>query len=100
MRTTVTARHCEIPDELKERAEALVAKAAKQANRPQRAEVIFDADHGRKVVELQLYLPQGRVKLASAEDGDFKSALDAAVNKLRSQLGKNARQPTRRVAER
>ncbi len=94
MRTTVTARHCEIPDELKERAEDLLTKVSKFANRPQHAQVIFDADHGRKVVELHLSLARGRVKIAADEADDFQSALDGAVQKLRSQLGKNA--PRRR----
>ncbi len=100
MRTTVTARHCEIPDDLKERAATLVEKVARAAHRPQRADVIFDVDHGRKVVELQLVLPRGRVRVATAEDDDFRSALDAAVAKLRNQLGKgweSERSPRRGV---
>ncbi len=98
MHTTVTARHCEIPDGLRKRAEGLIAKLGKMANRPQRAEVIFDVEHGSKVVELQLSLPQGRVKRATAEADDFRTALDAAVAKLRGQLGKHSRQPPRRDA--
>ena len=100
MRTTVTARHCEIPDELKERAEDLLTKIAKIATRPQHAQVIFDADHGRKVVELHLSLTRGRVKIAADEADDFQSALDGAVHKLRSQLGKNAQRRPRRPATR
>ncbi len=96
MRTTVTARHCEIPDELKERAASLVAKVAKAAHRPQRAEVVFDADHGQKVVELHLYLPRGQVKIATAEAADFLTALDSAVAKVRNQLDKEPRRRARR----
>lgn len=93
----MTARHCQIPDDLKERADALMAKIAKIADRPHHAEVIFDADHGRKIVELQLSLPRGQVKIATAEGDDFQSALDTAASKLRSQLGKNHRRPGRRI---
>ncbi len=96
MRTTVTARHCEIPDELRQRAEEQMDKVAKAAHRPRRAAVVFDADHSRKVVELQLYLPQGQVKLASAEANDFRTALDSAVGKLRSQLDKGPRSKSAR----
>lgn len=96
MRTTVTARHCEIPDELRERAETLVAKAAKAAHRPQRAEIVFDADHGQKVVEIQLYLARGQVKVATAEADDFRSALDRALDKVRNQLDKDPNKPARR----
>ena len=95
MRTTVTARHCEIPEELRERAETLLTKVAKAAHRPQSAEVVFDADHGQKVVEAKVFLPQGRVKVASAEASDFRTALDRVVEKLRGQLEKHANRPTR-----
>jgi ribosome-associated translation inhibitor RaiA len=71
-------------------------KVAKAAHRPRRAAVVFDADHSRKVVELQLYLPQGQVKLASAEASDFRTALDSAVGKLRSQLDKGPRSKSAR----
>lgn len=73
-----------------------MAKAAKRGHRPQRAEVVFDADHGRKVVELQLYFPRGRVNVASAEADDFRSALDQAVDKLRNQVDKSGRRTARR----
>jgi ribosomal subunit interface protein len=95
MRTTVTARHCEIPDELRTRAETLVLKLAKAAHRPQSADVVFDADHGQKVVELQFHLPRGQVRIASAEAEDFRSALDRAVSKMRNQLDKNSGRPVR-----
>lgn len=99
MRITVTARHCEIPDELRHRAESMVAKAVKAAHRPQRGEIVFDADHGRKVVEIHVFLPRGQVKVASAEADDFRTALDRAVDKVRNQLDKEPRRSDRRPAE-
>ena len=95
MRTTVTARHCEIPDDLRTRAESVLAKLARAAHRPQSAEVIFDVDHGRKIVEIQLHLPRGQVRVASAEAEDFRSALDRVAAKLRNQLDKNSGHPVR-----
>ena len=88
MKVTVTARHCEIDDELRERAVDLIQRAAKRASRPQSAEIIFDNDHNQKVVEYQLYLPRGSVHIASAEAADFRTALDRAAEKLRNQLDK------------
>lgn len=88
MRTTVTARHCEISDELRNRAEAVVGKVARLANRPHLAEVIFDTDHGDKVVELKLTLARGQVRIAKAEAADFRTALDRAADKIRNQLDK------------
>lgn len=88
MNITTTARHCEISDELRTRAEHVLSKVAKIANRPQSAEIIFDADHGAQVVELKLRLPRGVVKVASAEAADFRTAVDRAAAKLRNQLDK------------
>ncbi len=95
MRITVTVRHIELPDELRERAKELVEKVTNLAHRPRHAEVVFDADHGKRVVEIHLTLTRGKIKVAHAEADDFRSALDAAVQKLRSQLDKNSGRPRR-----
>lgn len=96
MKMIVTARHCEIPDDLRDRATELVEKAAKLAVRPHRAEIIFDDDHQQKIVELQLYLAGGQVRVCKAEASDFRTALDRALDKLKNQLDKS--QPSRRAA--
>ncbi len=88
MKVIVTARHCEIDDELRERAVDLIERAAKLVSRPQRAEIVFDDDHNQKVVEFQLYLPRGSAHIASAEAADFRTALDRTADKLRNQLDK------------
>jgi ribosomal subunit interface protein len=93
MQIIVTARHCEISPALRQHAEGAVRRAAKAAHRPQRADVVFDADHGRKLVELILNLPRGKVRIASAEANDFRTALDRAVRKLKSQLDKDSGKP-------
>jgi ribosomal subunit interface protein len=89
MNTTVTARHCEIAPDLRERAASLMSRVSKLAHRPQRAEVIFDEDHHRRVVELLLHLPRGQTRVATAEAADFQTALDRAVEKLKHQLDKS-----------
>jgi len=90
MHTTVTARHCEISDDLRSRATSVIDRLAKVAHRPHSAEVIFDADHGTKVVELKFVLVRGQVRVASAEADDFRTALDRAADKMRTQLDKDA----------
>ncbi len=91
MRTTMTTRHCEISDELKTRANTIVGKLTKVASRVQNVEIIFDADHGAKVVEIMLTLPRGQVKVAKAEERDFRTALDRAADKIKNQLHKDTR---------
>lgn len=100
MQTTVTARHCEIPDALREQARLVLERVVKAAHRPQRAQVVFDVDHQKKLVELKLHLPRGTTRIASAEAADFRTALDRAVDKLRHQLEKtNSRYVRRPVAK-
>ena len=98
MRITVTARHGDIPDELRVRAHDQLERIAKLAHRPQHADVVFDQDHGKKIVEMQLAMPRGLVKIATAEADDFRSALDRAADKLRSQLDKLPERSRRPVA--
>jgi len=93
MKTTITARHCEIPADLRTRASDLIDRVSKLAHRPQSAEVIFDNDHQSKVVELILHLPRGQTRVASAEADDFQTALDRALDKLKHQLGKDGERP-------
>ncbi len=99
MQTTVTARHCEVPDDLKKHAEQLMARVAKKAQRAQRAQVIFAADNHRKLVEIQLSLPRGQIRVASAQADDFRSALDRAKEKLLHQLDKTGRRYSRRAGQ-
>jgi ribosomal subunit interface protein len=98
MDTTVTARHCEIPAAVRERARMVMERMAKVAHRPQRAEVIFDVDHQRKRVELKLHLPRGSTRVATAEAADFRTALDRAAAKLRRQVQRTNSRYTRRSA--
>ncbi|MBI3982484.1 MAG: ribosome-associated translation inhibitor RaiA [Gemmatimonadetes bacterium] len=90
MQTTITARHCEVPDTLRKAAEQVVDRVARVARRPHRAQVVFDAEHNRKIVELHVSLPRGQVCVASAEATNFRTALDRAAARLRQQMQKLA----------
>ena len=46
MRTTITARHCDVASELRARARELLERLGRVASRPHDAQVIFGADHG------------------------------------------------------
>lgn len=96
MQTTVTARHCEIPEDIRTRAADVAEKLARMAHRPQRMEIVFDVDHQRRVVELKMWLPRGQMLVAAGAETDFRTALDRAAEKLRSQLEKNAARTPRR----
>jgi len=86
MQLTITSRHEEVPEALRARAEAVVARLAKLAHRPTSAQVEFDLQHQRATAELRLWAARGAVHVARAEAEDHRTALDRAAAKLRRQL--------------
>jgi ribosomal subunit interface protein len=95
MQTTITARHCEISEALRERALTVVERLGGFATRPMEAYVVFDADGLQQTAELRLHLGTGDVLVAGGEAGDHRTALDRAEDKLRKQLEKVAGRPRR-----
>lgn len=85
MEVTITARHCEIPASLRERAEARVRALARYEPRATVGDVIFDLDHGVSRAEVKLLIP-GTATVAHGSGGSFREALDAAVDRLSRQL--------------
>jgi ribosomal subunit interface protein len=93
MQTTITVRHCEIPEALRERALAVSERLAQLAPRPLEAAVVFDADGLEQVVELRLHVARGEPLIAKGEGVDHRTALDRAEAKLRRQLEKLTGRP-------
>lgn len=89
MRSTVTARHCEVSDDLRQRARTLIERLAKLAARAHDAQVLFGDDHGVATVELRLHTVRGRILVGRAEAVDHRTALDRAVARVRRQLDKS-----------
>lgn len=90
MRITITARHCEIPDELRARARTLLERLGKIAARPHDAQVIFAEDHGEAAVEVRLHTARGKVHVGKAQADDHRTALDRAAQRVRRQLDKRS----------
>ena len=97
METMITSRHGEVAEALRIRAEQVVARLARLANRPTAAHVTFDMDHQRATVEVRLTAARGVIYVASAEAADHRTALDRAASKLRRQLDKQEASPRRRA---
>jgi ribosome hibernation promoting factor len=95
MQTTITARHCEISDALRERALTVVERLGNIATRPMQATVVFDAEGLQQTAELRLHVARGEVLVATAEAEDHRTALDRAEDKLRKQLEKASARPRR-----
>jgi ribosomal subunit interface protein len=92
MQTTITARHCEISDALRERAAAVVDRLGTFATRPIEATVVFDEDGLRRTAEIRLHVAGGDAK---GEAEDHRTALDRAEDKLRRQVEKASAYPRR-----
>jgi ribosomal subunit interface protein len=96
MQTTITARHCEINDLLRERARAVVERLSALAHRPMESTVVFDTDGGKATAELRLHAARGELLVARGEADDHRTALDRAEEKLRRQLDKDPANPKAR----
>ena len=88
MRTTITARHCDVAPDLRGRARALLERVGKLAARPHDGRVIFAEDHGEAVVEVRLHTARGKVYVGKALADDHRTALDHAMARVRRQLDK------------
>ncbi len=95
MQTTITARHCEITDALRERAATVADKLSALASRPLEAAIVFDTDGTNQVVELRLLDARSEPFIAKGEGPDHRTALDRAEEKLRRQLDKANGKPRR-----
>jgi ribosomal subunit interface protein len=86
MQTTITTRHCEVSDALRERAISVTERLGNLASRPMEMAVVFDVDDIQQTVELRLHVARGEILIARGEGADHRSALDRAEEKLRRQL--------------
>ena len=85
MDVTITARHCEIPGNVRERAETRLQTLERLESRATAADVIFDLDHGVSRAEVKLVM-KGLTSVAHGSGSSFREALDAAVDRLTRQL--------------
>ncbi len=88
MEVSITVRHTSVSDDIKERARELVDKLMLRAQAPQPAKVVLDQDHDKCLAELKMYIPGGHLVVATAEESDFRTALDRMVDKAAVQLDK------------
>jgi ribosomal subunit interface protein len=95
MKPTITARHCEISEPLRQRAVSVVERLEALASRPMESAVVFDTDGTGQTVEIRLHLARGEVLVARGSGVDHRSALDRAEDKLRRQIHRASERPRR-----
>lgn len=90
MRTTISARHCEISDELRQRADEVLKRLEAVVNRPVDGTIVFDVAPQLSTVEIRIHSSSGELFVATGEAKDHRSALDRAEEKVKRQLEKAA----------
>jgi len=97
MPVTLTARHCDLTELLRERAQEIADRLEARAGRPSEVSVIFDVEAGVPTAELRLLAFGQEPILSMGRGDDHRSALDQAEARLRRQLEKPG---TRRLRDR
>lgn len=90
MQTTISARHCAITENLRERAQAVTERLEKLSPHALEATVVFEADPHPQThrVEIRLRARGRKVLIGIGEGPDHRTALDRAEEKLRPQIEK------------
>lgn len=85
MQITLTVRHGEVSDALKQYARDEVAGLSKFFPRLVEADIFLDREGHRHIAEVRLHTSND-THFAGTEDGDLRTALDGTLDKLRRQL--------------
>lgn len=89
MRVQVTERHCTVPKAVRTRTEEQVQALTKYEQRATAADVVFlDEKHTRRV-EMIIHIDGSEPAIGHGEGGDFRSALDQAIDRMRRILREN-----------
>ena len=102
MLTHITARHGEVPEDLKDRATQAVERLAQRLSKPISVHITFDTEP-RPSAEIIFNAARDVVHVARAEADDLKTAFDRVVAKFQRQVDKanpraKARKKTARKA--
>jgi ribosomal subunit interface protein len=86
VRITITERHCQIPNRIRDRTQSLVEGLGKFEERATAAEVVYSDEKHTKKIEIIVHI-DGAPHIVGRGDGDdFRSALDGAVNRVKRML--------------
>lgn len=101
MQTTISARHCELTDSLRERTEAVASHLERLSPHALEATIVFETEGQPPVcrVEIRLHARGRKVLIGIADGPDHRTALDRAEEKLRPQLEKATRPRARRTTQ-
>jgi len=88
MKVSITGRHMELTDAIREHAESRLAKTSDEFPRLMSAHLILDVEKYRQMAELVIHAPNHVVVDAKEESSDMYASIDSAVDKAMKQLRK------------
>ena len=92
MRVQITARHCDVPESVKLRAEEQAAKLTKYEPRLSGVELVFHEEKTTKRVEGILSIDRRDPIVTSGEGSDFRPALDQLLDRASRMLRRQRQQ--------
>lgn len=91
MDVTINARHCTVPDSLRNQALQRLTRLERMHRRITAGTVIFDGSANSQAVEARLAVAGGPPLVAHAEGSTMRGALDAALGRVERQLKRRRR---------
>lgn len=89
MKVEITARHCDLDDAVRERAESLTGKWPKYDSTASHARLAFEVQGTQHTVDAQVWRDRREPVAAKGEGADFRSALDEVDQRMRRILRKD-----------
>lgn len=86
MNVSITARHCNISDSIRDRTTERMQKLTRYEPRLSSADVVFTTDGSMKLVEARVSFAGGPVTVGRGSADTFQMALDRTTDRLGRQL--------------
>ena len=86
MNVTISARHCEIPDSLRDATERRVSGLSRYNPRLADAEVTYEVENVSHEVEIRLAVPGGEPLIARGTGADVRISFQRGIGRAQRQL--------------
>lgn len=90
----ITARHCDVPDDVLRRTEEQVAALSKYSPKASAVDVVYMEEKLTKVAEILVHIDGGEPVVARGEGAEFRMALDQVVDRVSRRLRKQRERRT------
>lgn len=94
----ITARHCEVPQDVLDRTEEQVTSLSKYSPRASAVDVVYLEEKLTKVAEVIVHIDGGEPVVARGEGLEFRTALDQVVDRASRRLRKQRERRTNHKA--